>query len=244
MPKKLDRRSQKQSGKKFRRSVSESTEFVVAQDTPGVRFKPLSYKNQAQKRLIEEIQKRTIVFTVGPAGSGKTYVSTSMAAQALYEKTIDKIIITRPQVPCEEEMGFLPGDESEKFAPWILPIIEVLQEKLGAGFVKYALANGKITCRPLMTMRGASFKDSWIILDEAQNCTERQMKMFLTRIGENCKVIVSGDLEQSDLGDGSANNGLSDAIYRIGDLADVGVVTFTKEDCVRSGVVRQILDRY
>jgi phosphate starvation-inducible PhoH-like protein len=209
--------------------------------------KPLEAKTEAQGHLITQINTKDIVYSIGPAGTGKTFVSCSMAADAIHRREIERVVVTRPMLACDEDMGFLPGDEDEKYLPWVMPMIDVFNKRLGTGFTEYLLKNKGIQTSPLMTMRGTSFEDTWIILDEAQNTTPEQMKMFLTRIGKNCKIIVNGDLQQSDLKDGRGmpkQNGLSDSLGRLRDIPEIGVTEFTVEDIVRHGIVRKILERY
>lgn len=196
-----------------------------------------------QARYIASIESKVITFGVGIAGSGKTFISAGLAAQALLDGKTQKIIVTRPTVEVGETLGFLPGSVAEKFEPYIAPVRDVLQHILGPGHLGYALRHNKIVPVPLSLMRGMSLDDSWILLDEAQNSTPAQMKMFLTRIGKNTKVIVNGDLGQSDLPKDTLS-GLEDAIMRFGHYPEMGLVEFGEEDCVRSGIVRRILEGY
>jgi phosphate starvation-inducible PhoH-like protein len=199
--------------------------------------------NKRQARYISSIESNTITFGLGPAGVGKSYVAAALAAEALADKRINRIIVTRPTVEVGESLGFLPGELSDKFAPYIAPVRDVLQHILGPGHLGYALRHNKIVPIPLSLMRGMSLDDSWILLDEAQNSTPVQMKMFLTRIGRNSRAIINGDLEQSDLPRGAVS-GLEDAVMRFGDDPEIGVVHFDDDDCVRSGIVRRILEGY
>ena len=233
----------KNSGKKARKGTAQD-ESPREQRR---KLPPLAAKNESQGNLMTLIDSRDIVFSVGPAGTGKTYISSTMAAERLLNRTIEKVIITRPMLACDEDIGFLPGDENDKYHPWVSPMIDVLDKRLGSGFLKYLLDNKAIRAQPLMMMRGSSFEDSVVILDEAQNTTPEQMKMFLTRIGENCTMIINGDLEQSDLKDRDGNhrrNGLEDALFRIRHLSRVGVAEFTEDDIVRHGIIKQILAQY
>jgi phosphate starvation-inducible PhoH-like protein len=210
-------------------------------------IKPLEAQTEAQGQLMSQIAQKDIVYSIGPAGTGKTYVSCALAAEAIHRREIERVIITRPMLACGENMGFLPGDEDEKYLPWVMPMVDVFNKRLGTGFTDYLLKNKSIQGSPLMTMRGSSFENAWIILDESQNTTPEQMKMFLTRIGKNCKIIINGDLQQSDLKDGRGviqQNGLSDSLGRLRDIPEIGVVEFTVEDIVRHGIVRKILERY
>jgi phosphate starvation-inducible PhoH-like protein len=208
---------------------------------------PLEAKTEAQAHLIMATETNDIVFGVGPAGTGKTYVFAALAADALRNNEIDQVIITRPQSACDEEMGFLPGDEEEKFAPWLVPIVEVFKERLGAGAYEYMVKHEKIRTAPFTLMRGRSFKNAYVILDEAQNSTPSQMKMFLTRLGEGSKLMINGDPKQSDLKDGRGVikvNGLDDALDRLSGVPGIEACFFTRDDIVRHGLIRDILDRY
>jgi len=203
--------------------------------------KPVEAQTEAQGHYILSIQTNVCTFGVGPAGTGKTYVAAGLAAEHLRDRKIDQVIITRPAEDCDEDLGFLPGELDEKFAPYFEPVRDALEDVLGSGNLRAMIAGGRIQPIPLGHMRGKSFKNTWIILDEAQNTTPRQMKMLLTRIGHNCKVIVNGDLGQQDI---AGTPGLADALSRLEGLRRTGVVRFTRADCVRSGFVGDVLDRY
>ncbi|MGE8141837.1 PhoH family protein [Novosphingobium sp. NPDC080210] len=204
--------------------------------------KPMEPKTEAQAAYVNAINSYDLIFCNGPMGTGKTYVAAAMAAQALINGDIDTIIVTRPSVEAEEEYGHLPGELDEKWAPFFAPVKAVLEERLGAGHVEMFLKNGKIKIAPLGFLRGHTFKDCWVLFDEAQNATVPQMKLFLTRIGENCKVIVDGDpAEQKDI---SGYSGFEDAWHRMKGHPQVGYVTFDVDDIVRSGLSRDILLRY
>lgn len=209
--------------------------------------KPLQAQTEAQGQLISQILSKDIVIVTGPAGTGKTYVTTTMAVDMFREGKIDKIVITRPMVSCGEDMGFLPGELEEKYAPWAQPVLEVIEERLGKGFTEYLLKSQKIVMKPLQYMRGASLKNAFVICDEAQNMTPSQMEMFLTRIGEGTKMVIDGDMRQSDLVDrrGIAQiSGLEDAKTKLGRLPEIGFVDFSRDDIVRHGVIRKILEAY
>jgi phosphate starvation-inducible PhoH-like protein len=214
-----------------------STAYSPHQD-----LKPLSPRTKAQKVYINAINNNCLTFGIGPAGTGKSYCAGALAAEAMQNGQIERIIITRPAVEAGESLGFLPGDIDEKFAAYIDAFRDILNERLGAGTVKYLMRHGRIVAAPLAYMRGRTFKeDTFVILDEAQNTTPAQMKMFLTRIGENCKVVINGDINQSDI---KGQNGLHDAINRLGGLSNVAIHEFGREDIVRSGLVRAVIDRY
>jgi len=203
---------------------------------------PLEAKTTAQKRYINAIKNNCLTFGIGPAGTGKSYCAAALAADALEAGKVERIVLTRPAVEAGENLGFLPGDLNEKFAVYIEAFRDALNERLGSGAVDYFLRHGRIVAAPLAYMRGKTFQeDSFVVLDEAQNTSVAQMKMFLTRIGEGCKVVVNGDVEQSDI---RGPNGLSDALNRVRGLHNVYVHSFEREDIVRSGLVRDLMDRY
>jgi phosphate starvation-inducible protein PhoH and related proteins len=203
---------------------------------------PLEPRTPAQKRYITAIRNHDLTFGIGPAGTGKSYCAGALAAQALEAGQIDRIILTRPAVEAGEQLGFLPGDLDEKFSPYIDAFRDILNERLGAGTVDYCLRHGRIVASPLAYMRGKTFDSrTFVVLDEAQNTTPAQMKLFLTRIGEGSRVVVNGDVGQSDV---RGPNGLADAIERLRGLPGVCVHRFERDDIVRSGLVRGIIDRY
>lgn len=203
---------------------------------------PLEARTKAQKRYLCAIKSHCLTFGIGPAGTGKSYCATAMAADALANGGIDRIILTRPAVEAGEQLGYLPGDLNEKFSVYIDPFRDILIERLGKGAVEYNLRHGRIVAAPLAFMRGKTFgSDTFVILDEAQNTSISQMKMFLTRIGEDCKVVVNGYVKQSDI---RGSNGLADAIQRLKGLPGVCIHEFEREDIVRSGLVRYVIDRY
>ena len=204
--------------------------------------RPLEAKNPAQQQYINAIKSNCLTFGIGPAGTGKSYCAAAIAADALQSGRIERIILTRPAVEAGENLGFLPGDVDEKFAVYIEAFRDCLNERLGSGAVDYFLRHGRIVAAPLAFMRGKTFgADSFVILDEAQNTSVSQMKMFLTRIGEDCKVVVNGDIDQSDI---HGTNGLADATGRVSGLPSVYVHEFERDDIVRSGLVRHLMDRY
>jgi phosphate starvation-inducible PhoH-like protein len=203
--------------------------------------KPLVLKTETQKRYANAIKAFKLVFGLGPAGTGKTYVAGALAAQALNSKQVEKIVITRPAVEAGEYLGALPGEMEEKYAPYIQAFMDVLNERLGPSFVEYLLKNKKIEAAPLAYMRGRTFKNSFVIFDEAQDSTPVQMKLFLTRIGENCNVVVNGDESQVDI---KGTCGLTDAVARLSFIPSIKVVRFTRDDIVRSSLVQEIVQAY
>ena len=199
----------------------------------------LSPMNDNQALYINAINTHDQVVVMGPSGTGKTFVAATVFANMYADKEIDKIVITRPNVSVGKDLGYLPGTLEEKFTPWATPVLEVLQQQLGKGVVETAIKNGNIEMAPLSTMRGRSFKNAAIILDEAQNLTIPEVKMFLTRIGENCKVVLNGDIYQSDI---KEQSGLSKIIHLAKKYnIDAVVVEFQLSDIVRSDICRQWL---
>lgn len=240
-----DRSSRNPHGKRARRDHQQQlpSDHMIQPRTQRSR-QPLEPQNNAQAAYLNAIDVYDLVFCMGPAGTGKTYVAAARAAEALAAKQIKKIIITRPAVGAEEEYGFLPGELDEKIAPWAAPVIAILEERLGAGVVEYMLDAKIIEIAPLGMLRGHTFNDAWVIFDEAQNATPKQMKLFLTRFGKNCKMIVDADpYEQCDLPEG-AMSGFIDAWEVMRSHPNVGFIEFTLDDIVRSGMCREILLRY
>ncbi|ROS00970.1 phosphate starvation-inducible PhoH-like protein [Sinobacterium caligoides] len=203
---------------------------------------PLTPRTLAQQQYIKAIHRNTLTFGTGPAGTGKSYCAGALAAQALDTGQVERIIITRPAIEAGEQLGFLPGTADDKFSVYIDAFRDILNERLGAGTVDYCLRHGRIVAAPLAYMRGKTFdENSFVILDEAQNTTPAQMKMFLSRIGEGCKVVVNGDIAQSDI---RGLSGLADAVRRLNGVANVATHQFSRDDIVRSGLVRDIIDSY
>jgi phosphate starvation-inducible PhoH-like protein len=200
--------------------------------------KPLT---QGQRVYDAAMRSSDIVFGIGPAGTGKTWFAVQRAAQALKDKVISKIYVTRPAVEVERSMGFLPGELEEKYEPYLLPLKESFIDAFGEGHYENLVRNKVIDARPLAFMRGTTIKNGWLIADEMQNATESELKMLLTRFGENAKFILNGDLGQIDRG---VRSGLADAMRRIGDLDEVKVVTFGRDEIVRHGIVQKIVEKY
>ncbi len=205
--------------------------------------KPIKAKTLGQKRYIEAIKNNTVVIGVGPAGTGKTYLAVAMAVNAFRTKEISRIILTRPAVEAGEKLGFLPGDLQQKVDPYLRPLYDALFDMLGPeNFQKYQ-ERGCIEVAPLAYMRGRTLDDSFIILDEAQNTTPEQMKMFLTRLGFGSKIVVTGDITQIDLPDGK-KSGLVEVIKILKNLEDIQTVKFTEKDVVRHKLVQDIIKAY
>ncbi|MCL2895351.1 phosphate starvation-inducible protein PhoH [Brenneria tiliae] len=202
-------------------------------------------RTAAQEHYLSAIENKQLIFATGEAGCGKTFLSAAKAAEALIHKEVDRIIVTRPVLQADEDLGFLPGDIAEKFAPYFRPVYDVLLRRLGASFMQYCLRPeiAKVEIAPFAYMRGRTFENAVVILDEAQNVTVNQMKMFLTRLGENVTVIVNGDVTQCDLPAG-VKSGLRDALERFAEDEMIGVVSFGKQDCVRSALCQRTLNAY
>jgi len=205
--------------------------------------KPIKAKTMGQKKYVETIRSNTITFGIGPAGTGKTYLAVALAVDAFRKKEVSKIILTRPAVEAGEKLGFLPGDLQNKVDPYLRPLYDALQVMLGVeGYQKY-FEKGLIEVAPLAYMRGRTLDDAFIILDEAQNTTPEQMKMFLTRIGFGSKVVITGDITQIDLPDGK-RSGLKEAMKVLKNIEGLEFVTLTHKDVVRHPLVQRIINAY
>ena len=205
--------------------------------------KPVKAKTLGQKKYIEAIKNNTIVIGVGPAGTGKTYLAVAMAVSAFRAKEVNRIILTRPAVEAGEKLGFLPGDLQQKVDPYLRPLYDALFDMLGPESFQRYQERGNIEVAPLAYMRGRTLDDSFIILDEAQNTTTEQMKMFLTRLGFNSKIVVTGDITQIDLPDGK-RSGLVDIIKILKNIDDIQTVRFSEKDVVRHRLVQDIIKAY
>ena len=228
--------------------VSEGNEDKISKLADDVvcitaRGKPVKVKTLGQKTYVEAIAKNSITLGIGPAGTGKTYLAVAMAVKAFRANDINRIILTRPAVEAGEKLGFLPGDLQNKVDPYLRPLYDALFDMLGTENYQRYLERGNIEVAPLAYMRGRTLDDSFIILDEAQNTTPEQMKMFLTRLGAGSKAIITGDVTQIDLPD-SRRSGLVEAAKVLRGVEDIAVVRFTEKDVVRHRLVQQIIKAY
>ena len=205
--------------------------------------KPVKPKTIGQRQYAEAIKKNTITIGVGPAGTGKTYLAVASAVSAFRAKTVNRIILTRPAVEAGEKLGFLPGDLQQKVDPYLRPLYDALFDMMGAENFQKSQERGDIEVAPLAYMRGRTLDDSFIILDEAQNTTNEQMKMFLTRLGFNSKAVVTGDITQIDLPDGK-RSGLKDAVKVLKNVDDIAIHYLTGRDVVRHRLVQEIIKAY
>lgn len=207
------------------------------------RGKPIRVKTIGQRHYVSTIQKKDIVFGIGPAGTGKTYLAVVLAVVALKEARVKRIVLTRPAVEAGESLGFLPGDLQEKVDPYLRPLYDALNDVLGPEQVAKSLERGLIEIAPLAYMRGRTLDDSFIILDEAQNTTPEQMKMFLTRLGFGSKMVITGDKTQIDLPRGT-RSGLVEAERIVGSIPEIGIIHFAEQDVVRHSLVQKIIVAY
>jgi len=216
------------------------SEDVIIYGAKGVAIKP---KTVNQKKLVQLVKDNDLVFALGPAGTGKTYISVALAVRALKNKNVKKLIITRPAVEAGENLGFLPGDLKEKIDPYLRPIYDALNDMIPFEKLRYYMERETIEIAPLAYMRGRTLNNAFILLDEAQNTTPMQMKMFLTRMGPESKMIVTGDATQIDL-PSKQHSGLKEAARILKDVKGIGFVELNEKDVVRHRLVRDILDAY
>lgn len=225
------------SGKRARKNNSQKNEGTPSLDYAFNKVKPLTV---AQSRYIEAIRNNAITFGIGSAGTGKTFLAVNYAAELLWNRSIDKIIITRPNIESGKSLGYLPGELEEKYAPYLEPFNDCFAKFLGKGFYDYCIKMKVIEPIPMGFMRGRSFDNTLILADEMQNATPSDMLMFLSRIGKNTKIIISGDPLQCDI----PRSGLMDATSRLGKLKGIDVIEFSHEDIVRSTLCKQIILAY
>ena len=228
--------------------VQEGNDALVAKMAKDVvcitaKGKPIKAKTVGQQEYMKAIQNNTVTIGVGPAGTGKTYLAVAAAVAAFRERTVNRIILTRPAVEAGERLGFLPGDLQNKVDPYLRPLYDALYDMLGAETFQKYQERGSIEVAPLAYMRGRTLDDSFIILDEAQNTTREQMKMFLTRLGFGSKIVITGDVTQIDLPDDKIS-GLKDAVRVLEGVKDIAVCKLTSADVVRHALVQQIINAY
>ena len=228
--------------------VNEGNDSLVAQMAKDVvcitaKGKPIKAKTVGQQKYMKAIQQNTVTVGVGPAGTGKTYLAVAAAVAAFRERTVNRIILTRPAVEAGERLGFLPGDLQNKVDPYLRPLYDALYDMLGAETFQKYQERGSIEVAPLAYMRGRTLDDSFIILDEAQNTTREQMKMFLTRLGFGSKIVITGDVTQIDLPEDKIS-GLKDAIQILDGVKDIAICRLTSADVVRHALVQEIINAY
>lgn len=242
-----DRALNRQKRKEGRRSNHEPLLQLIQEEegrrTSRAKPKELKPLTQTQTVYDQEISSKLITFGIGPAGTGKTWWAAMRAGLALKSGEIDSIIVTRPAIEAGEKLGFLPGELEDKYEPYFRPVKDALKEALGAGPLEYHLKAGSIEARPLALLRGATLKNCWVIADEMQNATRTQMKLLLTRFGEDARMIINGDPSQCDL-PSEGQSGLMDAVGRLERNPRIGVVRFTVADIVRHGLVQEIIEAY
>lgn len=209
----------------------------------GISGKPITARTPTQKKFMAAYDKNDLIFSIGPAGSGKTYIAIACAVRALKNKEVKKIVLSRPAVEAGEKLGFLPGDMKEKIDPYLQPLYDALQDMIPGAKLKEYMENGIIQIAPLAFMRGRTLSDAFIILDEAQNTTTQQIKMFLTRMGEHSKIVVTGDMTQIDL-PARERSGLGEALRVLKNVSGVAKIEFNTKDIVRHPLVQKIVDAY
>lgn len=225
---------------KGKQTKADGVKGVIVYNISG---KPIKCKSQNQQQLVDAFEKNDMVFATGPAGTGKTYLSIALAVRALKEKTIRKIILSRPAVEAGEKLGFLPGDMKDKIDPYLQPLYDALEDMIPAVKLQDMIEKNVIQIAPLAFMRGRTLSDAVVILDEAQNTTPAQLRMFLTRMGWNTKMIVTGDMTQIDLPRGQ-KSGLKEALSILKDVEGIGFVPLEQKDIVRHKLVTRIVNAY
>lgn len=244
--KSASRLEERQTRPRAQKSAKTNTDlqFLGEPNAPNVKplrvaVKPL---NDAQRRYDAAMRSGEVIFGVGPAGTGKTWLAAMRAAEMLDKGVIEKIIVTRPAVEAGEKLGFLPGELDEKYEPYFRPVRDAFEKYFGSGKTEYLIRTGKIEARPLALLRGASIDNAWIIADEMQNATRTQFKLLLTRGGKGTKFVVNGDPRQTDLPRGQS--GLMDAVRRLEHVQGIETVLFDKSDIVRSGLTQRIVEAF
>jgi len=245
MAKKQQRRKDRRQGQEPRvqqgAQVTEDVAYFLSQARQKAAQKPIEALSEAQGHYMLSIDSNPVTFGLGPAGTGKTYVATALACDALLAREVRKIYVARPMVDAEEEIGFLPGEVDDKFAPYFRPVRDALEERLGTGFTEYLIREKRIEICPFAFLRGRTLKDAFVILDEAQNTNQEQMQMFLTRLGENVTAVVNGDERQVDI---KMPSGLIHARRLFEGVPGFGVVQFETGDVRRSALAHKIVEVY
>ncbi|MFB6356540.1 MAG: PhoH family protein [bacterium] len=222
------------------KASSEMAEDTILTSRTG---EPIGPRTVTQKEYVEAIREHEIVFGIGPAGTGKTYLAMAMALSYLHKERVSRIVLTRPAVEAGESLGFLPGDLQEKVNPYLRPLYDAIYDMMDFETCDQMLEEGIIEVAPLSFMRGRTFNDSFVILDEAQNVTAPQMKMFLTRFGQNSTAVINGDITQIDL-QGRSDSGLVEATKILEDIDELAFIRFSKQDVVRHSLVQEIIEAY
>lgn len=240
MAKKKQQRTRGQRKEQQATQVTDEVSFFLSQTRQKAADKPLEALTEAQGHYILSIESNDVTFGLGPAGTGKTYVATALACEALLAREVNKIYVVRPMVETED-IGYLPGEVEDKFRPYFRPVYDAMEERLGKGFLEYLIKVGKIEVAPLAFLRGRTLKNAFVILDEAQNTTPAQMEMFMTRMGENVTVVINGDASQVDI---KGPNGLEQAYALFYATPSFGSVVFSREDVRRSQLAQRIVEGY
>lgn len=220
--------------------IEENLKRVIAVTHRG---KEITCKTLGQRQYVDTIRSHMLTFAIGPAGTGKTYLAMALAVMALKNKEVERIILTRPAVEAGEKLGFLPGDLTQKVDPYLRPLYDAMYDFMGADSYTKLIERGVVEVAPLAYMRGRTLSDAFIILDEAQNTTSEQMKMFLTRMGFHSRVVVTGDITQTDLPPGK-QSGLAEAVRLLGHIPEIGIIELTAKDIVRHELVQLIVEAY
>lgn len=241
MSKRQQLRQERKSRQRDNRTGHSNDQSFSLANTQPRKAGQLTPRNPRQKTYLHQIASNLLTFGLGPAGTGKTFLAAWLAGDAFERGDVRRIIVTRPIVEAGESLGYLPGDVAEKIDPYFVPVKEALEQRFGPGPVAYMLKSGQLMFVPFALMRGRTFDDAFVILDEAQNTTPAQMKMFLTRAGEGSRFVVNGDLLQSDI---PGPSGLADAVSRFKGKPHIGMTIFKREDVVRSGLAAMSVEAY